>query len=526
MPKPVFKPSNQQQMMLLPPDLSDLIGEDHLVRIINSTIDSIDTCDLYALYPGGGASAYDPKMLLKVIVYGYTTGVYSSRKIEKATRENINFMWLSGMTPLDHMTINRFRSKRIAPVFESIFTSVIELLAVRGLISLNTYFLDGTKIEANANKYTFVWKKAVETNRTKLQNKVHRHLEEIDRINEEEDRLAESLPKPEEVTAEDIAEVARRIKEKFKAHPKDKPLTKAKKAFEGDYLPRMTRYEQQLDIFQERRSFSKTDTDATFMRMKEDHMQNGQLKAGYNVQIGTEDQFVVSYSLHRRAGDTACMIDHLRHLKSHFGVLPHVLVADAGYGSEENYSFLEAQDVRAFVKYNMFHKEQKRSFKKDPTQMKNWTFNKEDDSWTCAQGKKLAFLKDKQTTSDLGFRSTTRLYRCEDCTSCPHQAKCTKSDDESKNRLIYVNSSLERYRNRASKRLTSDEGVVLRRRRATDVETVFGDIKNNWGFKRFTLRGFEKVSLEWGLVALGHNMRKLHQAISGTNLTKAAAFTV
>ena len=525
MPKPVFKPNNQHQMMLLPPDLSDLIGKDHLVRIIDSVIDSIDTRKLYALYPGGGTSAYDPKMLLKVIVYGYTCGIYSSRKIERATRENIHFMWLCGMTPLDHMTINRFRGERIAPVFENIFTSVIELLAARGLITLDTYFLDGTKIEANANKYTFVWKKATEGYRDKLREKVHRHLEEIDRINEEEDRLAESLPEPEEVTAEDIAEVARRINEKLKARPKDKPLAKAKKAFESDYLPRMTRYERELDIFQERRSFSKTDTDATFMRMKEDHMQNGQLKAGYNVQIGTEDQFIVSYTLHRRAGDTACMIDHLVHLKSRFGALPHILVADAGYGSEENYSYLEKRDVRAFVKYNLFHKEQKRSFKKDPTQMKNWTFNEEDDSWTCIQGKKLTFLKEKQTTSDLGFKSTTRLYKCEDCTSCPHQAKCTKSDDGSKNRLIYVNPSLESYRTRASARLTSDEGVVLRRRRATDVETVFGDIKHNWYFKRFTLRGLAKVSLEWGLVALGHNMRKLYRLLSGTNLTKAAVFS-
>ena len=286
----------------------------------------------------------------------------------------------------------------------------------------------------------------------------------------------------------------------------------------------MSRYEQQLDIFQERRSFSKTDTDATFMRMKEDHMQNGQLKAGYNVQIGTEDQFVVSYTLHRRAGDTACMVDHLAHLKSRFGALPHTLVADAGYGSEENYSYLEGEDVRAFVKYNMFHKEQKRAFRQDPTQPKSWVFNTEDDSWTCTHGQKLTFLKDKQTTSDLGFKSTTRLYKCEDCLGCPHQAKCTKSDDEAKNRLIYSNPYLERYRTRAAKRLTSDEGVILRRRRATDVETVFGDIKHNWGFKRFTMRGLAKASLEWGLVALGHNMRKLHQALSGTNPTKAAPF--
>ena len=516
MPKPVFKPCNRRQPMLLPPDLSDLIPEGHMVRVV----DAVDTSELYALYPGGGTSAYDPKMMLKVVVYAYTTGIYSSRKIERATRENIHFMWLSGMTPLDHMTINRFRGERIRPVFESIFTQVVELLADKGLISLETFFLDGTKIEAAANKYTFAWKKATEGYREKLRAKVRAHLEEIDRIGEEEDRLAEALPEPEEVTAEDIAEAARRINERLKARPKDKELKRASKAFEGDYLPRMQRYEGQLDIFEERKSFSKTDADATFMRMKEDHMGNGQLKAAYNVQISTENQFVVASTLHRRPGDTACMIEHLGHIRRRFKALPHVLVADAGYGSEENYAYLERNDVRAFVKYNLFHKEQKRAFKKDATQPKNWTFDGLADEWTCAGGRKLSFQYEKKEKSDLGYESTTRIYRCADCAGCPHQRKCTKSDDESKNRSIYVNPLREAYRKRAERRLTSDEGIVLRRRRATDVETVFGDVKNNWGFKRFTLRGLEKASLEWGLVALGHNMRKLFEAINRGNAAK------
>lgn len=229
MSKPVFKPCRQHQPMLLPPDLSDLIDTNHLVRIVDSIIDSIDTSELYALYPGGGTSAYDPKMLLKVIIYAYTVDIYLSRKIERATKENIHFMWLSGMAPLDHMTINRFRSERIRPAFESIFTQVVELLATKGLVTLETYFLDGTKIETNATKYTFVWKKATEGYQEKLRAKVRAHLEEIDRINEEEDRLAEVLPKPEEVSAEDIAEVVRRINEKLKARPKDKELKRASK---------------------------------------------------------------------------------------------------------------------------------------------------------------------------------------------------------------------------------------------------------------------------------------------------------
>lgn len=515
MSKAVFKPCKQHQMMLLPPDLSDLIPPDSLVRVVDEVIDSIDTRELYALYPGGGTSAYDPKMMLKVIVYAYASGIYSSRRIEKATRENIHFMWICGMQPLDHMTINRFRSERIRPVFENIFTNVVTLLADKGLITLDTYFLDGTKIEADANKYTFVWKKSVDANRAKLQNKVHRHLEEIDRINEEEDRLAESLPEPEEVTAEDIAEVARRINERLKARPEDKDLTRGKKSFENDYLPRMKRYEKHSELFGERASFSKTDTDATFMRMKEDHMRNGQLKAGYNVQIGSENQVIVGYTLHRRAGDTACTLPHLKHLSERLGRLPSTIVADAGYGSEENYAYLKDKGVRAFVKYNMFYKEQKRSFRRDPTQQRNWVFDKETDTWMCGGGRTLSFTYERQETSELGYKSTTRVYRCENCTDCPHHKACTKSDDASKNRTIYVGPLRDAYRTQAAELLTSAEGIDLRRRRATDVETVFGDIKQNHGFKRFTLRGLDKVTHEWGLVALGHNMRKLQAAMFG-----------
>lgn len=145
MPKPTFKPCGQHQLTLLPTDLSDLIEPDCMVRVVDAVIDSIDVSELYALYPGGGASAYDPKMMLKVVVFAYASGIYSSRKIERATRENIHFMWLCGMAPLDHMTINRFRSERIRPVFSSVFTQVVELLAGKGLITLDTYFLDGTK---------------------------------------------------------------------------------------------------------------------------------------------------------------------------------------------------------------------------------------------------------------------------------------------------------------------------------------------------------------------------------------------
>lgn len=511
MQDPRFRPYQQNQMRLLPLDLSEMIPENHLVRVVDAVVESIDLAPLRSLYPGGGAPAHDPGMMLKVVIYAYATGVYSSRKISEATKANVHFMWLTGCTPLDHMTVNRFRTERLRGCFEAVFAETVGMLADMGLVTLDAYFLDGTKVEANASRYSFTWRKSVEKNRGKLRVNVGRLLDEIDALNDEEDRIASGLPEPGEVTAEDVAEVARRINERLRARPGDKALKKAQRKVESDYLPRMERYERDLADMGDRKSLSKTDRDATFMRMKEDHMGNGQLKAGYNVQNGTENQFVVHCTVHQRPGDTACMKPHLESLRSSIGRIPADVVADAGYGSEENYAYLEGEGVRAFVKHNMFHREQRRSFAKDPSQPANWTYDAEADEYVCSGGRRLAFAGERKRASDLGWESTVRVYLCDDCSGCEHAARCLRG--KSGKRSIEVNPLLAAYRKRASDLLTSDEGLVMRRRRATDVETVFGDVKRNWGFKRFTLRGIGKVAHEWRLLMMGHNMRKLAKAV-------------
>ncbi len=507
MPGPTFKPYLQNQLRLLPLDLSDMIPEGHLARVVDEVVESLDLKTLKALYPGGGAPAYDPRMMLKVVIFAYASGVYSSRRISEATRSNIYFLWLTGCSPLDHMTVNRFRTERLAGAFEDIFTDTVMMLAKRGLVTLDTYFLDGTKVEANANRYTFTWRKSIERNREKLRLRIGELMGEIDALNDEEDRLFDDMPEPEAVTSEDIGEISRRINERLKETPKDKGLKRASRDLERDLLPRMERYERDLADMGERKSLSKTDRDATFMRMKEDRMGNGQLKAAYNVQIGTENQFVVHTTLHQRPGDTACLKPHLESLKRSLGRLPERVVADAGYGSEENYEYLEGEGSRAFVKYGMFHKEQKRSFGKDPVQPANWEYDEGADEYVCAGGRRLAFLRESKARSDLGYASTTRVYRCSDCEGCPHAARCLRTGSGA--RSIYVNERLNGYREKAAALLTSEEGIDLRRRRATDVETVFGNIKRNWGFKRFTLRGIAKAAHEWRLLMMGHNMRKL-----------------
>lgn len=500
MPKPAFKPYQQRQLMLLPPDISELVPEDSVARVVDAVVEALDRGRLESLYPGGGAPAHDPSMMLKVVLYAYASGVYSSRKIARATRENVCFMWLTGMAPLDHMTVNRFRSERIRPAFEAIFTELVALLAEKGMLDLSTYFLDGTKVEANANRYTFVWRKAVEGNRAKLQAKVRAHLEEVDRLCESEESLAALLPEENaEVTSGNVARVAGAINARLEGSPKSRPLKRAKRLVERDFLPRLEGYESRVaEIGGGRGSLSKTDPDATFMRMKEDHMGNGQLKAGYNVQVGTQNQVVVHATLHQRPGDTACAVPHLESLRAQFGGLPATLVADAGYGSE------------AFVKYGNYHREQRPKFKRDPTKPKNWSYDEASDAYTCGFGRRLAFVCERGERSDLGHVGRTRHYRCEDCSGCPHRKACIRDDDGRKRRTAYINPAADAHRRRAEALLNSERGEELKKRRSTDVETVFGDIKRDFGFTRFTLRGLEKCTLEFRLVAAGHNIRKLH----------------
>ena len=244
MPEPRFKPCMQDQPMLLPPDIGDLVPEGSMPRVVDMVVRSIDRSTLTALYPGGGAPAHDPQMMLKVVLLAYASGIYSSRAIARATRENVGFLWICGMRPLDHCTVNRFRTERVRPVFEEVFSEVIQLLADMGLVTLDTYFLDGTKIEANANRFTFVWAKSTRRYKEQLRARVRAHLAAIDEMDDEEEALAPDDPS--EIDSEAIAEAARRINERIGRkgvgkRPKDeegRALRRASRMLEGEMIVR------------------------------------------------------------------------------------------------------------------------------------------------------------------------------------------------------------------------------------------------------------------------------------------------
>jgi transposase len=496
--------------LCLPMNLEEDIPEHHLVRVVNAAVNRLDDAIFDAAYPGGGRDSYHPKMLTKVIIYAYTQRIYSSRQIAKAVRENIPFMWLAGRQRPNFRTLNRFRSQRMRDVLETVFTAILQFLADEKYISLEHYFMDGTKIEANANRYTFVWGKAVKKHKVKLQEKVHALFADIEAAEDQEERECHERDLPElgessELSSEKLEEAVQKLEAQLLEKPKDKPLKKVVRKLRKDLLPRLLKYEQYQTLLGERNSFSKTDPDATFMRMKEDHMRNGQLKPGYNVQIGTENQFILAYSLHHRPTDTRCLQPHLEKAKQIFGKFPQTVIADAGYGSEENYAYLEKEKIQAVVKYGNYHKEKSKAWKENAGKMENWTYDEAEDTWTCLAGQTLYFRKESKEILESGYEIRKRHYRSTSCEGCPLKERCTKA---SGNREVVVSMERLRYQNQAREILRSEEGYALAVRRMTEPESVFGQLKNNRGFRRFLLRGMEKVTLEVGWLSLAHNVLK------------------
>jgi hypothetical protein len=416
-------------------------------------------------------------------------------------------MWLSGNQHPDFRTINRFRSSRIKDSIYQVFFSIVDLLCKEGLVKLEDYYFDGTKIEANANRYTFVWRKATEKYDLKLDEKYQQivlSIEEVLKKDEQELDFQEKL-EANPITSEKIQQTIVKVEKQLEQQPKNRMLKKAKRQLEKDLLPRKKKYEEQKATFGGRYSFSKTDKEATFMRMKDDHMKNGQLKPGYNVQIGTEGQIITGFSLHQRAGDPGCLKPHLELLKKYNRPKPKAVMADSGYGSEENYTYCEEEEIEAFIKYSTFDKEQTSAWKNQVGRSENMNYDEELDEWICANNKRLIFNYESKRKTDNGYLTIKRTYSCTECVGCPFQSSCAKGKDIKSIQVSIVN---QKQRKEVKERLTSEKGEKKYKQRKIDVEPVFGQIKHNNHFQRFSLRGLSKTTIEWGLICASHNLKK------------------
>ena len=249
------------------------------------------------------------------------------------------------------------------------------------------------------------------------------------------------------------------------------------------------------------------------MRLKDDHMQNGQLKPAYNPQISTENQFITHVSLHQTPGDTTTLKSHLDSFEQAYHKQSAEVVADAGYGSEENYEMLKNKGITGYVKYNYFHKEQKSAFQKNPFLVQNLFYNSQQDFYVCPMGQRMENIGLGKRTSSNGYESQVTHYQAKNCNGCPLRGQCHQAEA---NRKIDINHRLNQLRSEAKELLTSKKGLEHRSKRAIEPEAVFAQLKSNNKFNRFTFKGLEKVEMELLLMALGHNLRKM--------VTKAFSF--
>ena len=262
-----------------------------------------------------------------------------------------------------------------------------------------------------------------------------------------------------------------------------------------------------LGKFNGRNSFSKTDTDATFMRMKEDYMRNGQLKPGYNIQIGVESEYIVGLGAFSNRSDVGMLIPFLNRIRKHTHRIFENIIADAGYESSENYLYLEENGYNCFIKPQNYEISKKRTYKTNIYAVENLKYDVKRDEYTCPNGRKLKFKRESVKTTENGYTISTKYYSNDKCGRCPHRDKCHKSKNGY--RTIQVNQVMLEHRPKALEALTSEEGTLLRMNRSIQVEGVFGVIKEDYGFRRFITRGKRNIETQFFLLAFAFNIEKL-----------------
>ena len=458
-----------------------------------------------------GRLRYNPVNMLKTVLFGFMTSGYCSlRELEDNCKVNIRFMYLMDHQTPSYRTFGYFINEILQDKIENIFNDINHAIFNDEHVDLQHLYIDGFKFEANANKYTWVWKKATEKFRYKLYEKITAEIEEInaeiawsgvqittnpeyvpDYLNE----IVEQLVLLQELDTSTFVYGSGKRKSKEQRHYEH--LT--------TFCQKLQEYIQKIEICgPNRNSYSKTDNSATFMRIKTDYMGNDQLLPAYNVQIGVADEYIAVVDVNHYRSDMDCFVPLMEHFKQTYGFYPKYPVADAGYGSYNNYIFCEQNGIEKYMKFPMFKKETKdRKYHEDPFRAVNFRID-EQGVMRCPNDKAFHFLYRKNVRGNQYGRKE-ELYECEDCSGCPYAEKCKKTD---KNRTVRINQELTSMHQEVIENLESIHGALLRMNRSIQAEGTFGIMKNDRWYKRIVRRGIHSVKLEVLLVAIGHNLYK------------------
>ena len=511
------------KQLKLPLEIEKLIDISDPVYTFCEVMDCIDLSK-YFVKKGykTGRPRCDEHKLLKVILFAFMEHGYCSlRQIEKLCKTDIRYMYLlDDMKAPSFMTIGNFIRKELSGSINQLFLDMDTYISEKDKVDLNHTYIDGTKIEANANRYTWVWKKSSSKNTLKVFEKISSL---IDKMNDEVLRyLGVKLEKRSEYAIEYAEELLQRYKNATKLDESafvsgrghQKSITQKQYQELEEYLERLKKYAVQITICGEcRNSYSKTDHDATFMRVKKDYMGNDQLLPAYNLQAAVCDEYIAVLDVKQYASDMDCFVPLMEKFNALYGHYPEYPVADAGYGSYNNYLYCEEHNMKKYMKFTMFKRETSdKKYHEDPFRAVNFKRN-DDGEIICPNNKKFQFKKQRHIRRNK-YGRTEEIYECESCEGCPYKKECCP--EASENRTIRMNQELTSIHQEVIANLESTHGALLRMNRSIQAEGVFGLLKWDKSYKRAFRRGSEYVKLELTLIACGFNLYKYHNKCNRT----------
>ena len=480
------------------------IKDDVKLRLVKNIIERMNLSELRKVYSSFGRKpTVNPITMLQIIIFCYSEGIFSSREIEKSCKYDLRIKYLLDTEqPPDHSTINRFRQK-IQDLTPELLNQMVQILIEEKQIDLSSIYIDGTKIEAYANRYSFVWRGSIEKWQEKLIEKIKEEL-----------GLSKSLIPDQVLQAvttifKQLRKYCKEKKIKF-VYGKGKRKTKEQRDYEHlkEWKEKLESYKKHLEIMGDNRnSYSKTDHDATFMRMKEDHMKNGQLKPAYNIQLASASGFIIGENISHHPSDMYTLKPFLKDLLEKNPNKLNKIVADAGYESEENYVYLAENNLTSYIKPSNYEKSKTRKYKKEQEFKKSLKYDEKQDKYISQEGKEFIRCSDRYRKRKSGYVTTTKVYRCFDW-----------NKEGQKTKGIYISETFQKYREESLKNIKSDQGIEERINRSIQAEGAFSKIKSGLNYNRFHHRGKENIKSEICLISIALNLNKLTSKIENNNL--------
>lgn len=513
MQKPIkYQENYTTNQLVLPLNLGIILEKDSEVYTYLELTKGIDLKKYFGRETNTGRIPKNRVKIMNAILFGYMIGYRSTRKLEEACKNDIRFMYLiEGMNSPSHTLINNVMNE-IKDKLDSLLLEINQEIMKREDIETDKLYIDGTKIEADANKYSFKWKKSIIKFRDKLYKKISKSLKEANEIFVEYG-YKETREK-EKYKIKEIEKITNRLLGIIDylgiecVYGKGQRKTTIQRIYDkfSEYQNKLIEYKKDLDIIgPNRNSYAKTDHDATFMHMKEDHMRNAQLKPGYNVQIGVSKEYIMVIDAFQNGADQKTFKPLLEKYNLMYDNYPKYPVADAGYGSYDNYKYCESKGMEKYQKYGMWAKERDPNFKKLIYNKENFRKDKLG-NYRCPNNKKFEEIRRYQSNR-IESKHEMIEYECFYCSKCRQKKKCTKAKG---NRQIAFIKGYTEIKEEVKNNLDSELGIELRVQRSIQVEGAFGVIKEDMKFRRFSRTMFSGIKLELNLIAIGYNLKKYH----------------